>query len=174
MAGRWQVVVVISAVAAAAAARELSEGRGRAREPPAGERPTYSKDVAPIVQKNCQVCHRPGEAGPFALLTYEDARHSRPRSRNAVVANAAMVCRSPLRQVLEQHEPERVEDRDDRQMGRRRSAARRSARPAEAGGMGRRLGHRQAGHDFRAAAALRCPGARCRRLSARRRADALH
>ena len=25
--------------------------------------PTYSKDVAPIIQKNCQVCHRPGEAG---------------------------------------------------------------------------------------------------------------
>jgi hypothetical protein len=36
--------------------------------------PTYSKDVAPILQKNCQACHRPGEAGPFSLLTYEQAR----------------------------------------------------------------------------------------------------
>src|SRR5215470_956208 len=36
--------------------------------------PTYAKDVAPILQKNCQACHRPGEAGPFPLLTYEQAR----------------------------------------------------------------------------------------------------
>jgi hypothetical protein len=27
-------------------------------------RPTFTKDVAPILQKDCQVCHRPGEAGP--------------------------------------------------------------------------------------------------------------
>ena len=36
--------------------------------------PTFSKDVAPILQKNCQTCHRPGEGGPFSLLTYDDAR----------------------------------------------------------------------------------------------------
>ena len=27
--------------------------------------PTFTKDVAPILQKNCQTCHRPGEGGPF-------------------------------------------------------------------------------------------------------------
>ena len=27
--------------------------------------PTFSKDVAPIVQQHCQSCHRPGEAAPF-------------------------------------------------------------------------------------------------------------
>src|SRR5215467_14722372 len=36
--------------------------------------PTYSKDVAPIIQKNCQVCHRPGEAGPFPMLNYRQVR----------------------------------------------------------------------------------------------------
>ena len=36
--------------------------------------PTFSKDVAPILQKNCQTCHRPGEAAPFSLLTYKEAR----------------------------------------------------------------------------------------------------
>jgi hypothetical protein len=36
--------------------------------------PTFSKDVAPILQKHCQTCHRPGEAAPFPLLTYEQAR----------------------------------------------------------------------------------------------------
>lgn len=31
---------------------------------------TYYRDVLPILQKNCQSCHRPGEVGPFALTTY--------------------------------------------------------------------------------------------------------
>jgi hypothetical protein len=36
--------------------------------------PTFSKDVAPILYKNCASCHRPGEIAPMSLLTYEDAR----------------------------------------------------------------------------------------------------
>ena len=35
---------------------------------------TFTKDVAPILQQHCQTCHRPGEAAPFPLLTYEQAR----------------------------------------------------------------------------------------------------
>jgi len=34
---------------------------------------TYSEHIAPIIYKNCTSCHRPGEAGPFNLLTYTDA-----------------------------------------------------------------------------------------------------
>lgn len=34
---------------------------------------TYSEHIAPIIYKNCVTCHRPGEAGPFNLLTYNDA-----------------------------------------------------------------------------------------------------
>ncbi|MEO6809454.1 MAG: redoxin domain-containing protein [Isosphaeraceae bacterium] len=36
--------------------------------------PTYSDDVAPILAKNCQECHRPGQVGPFSLATYNQAR----------------------------------------------------------------------------------------------------
>jgi hypothetical protein len=36
--------------------------------------PTYTKEVAPILQKHCQSCHRPGEAAPFSMLTYEETR----------------------------------------------------------------------------------------------------
>jgi AhpC/TSA family/Copper type II ascorbate-dependent monooxygenase, C-terminal domain len=36
--------------------------------------PTYCKDVAPILQKYCQECHRPGQVGPFALETYDQVR----------------------------------------------------------------------------------------------------
>lgn len=34
---------------------------------------TWSKNIAPIVFKNCTPCHRPGESGPFDLLSYSDA-----------------------------------------------------------------------------------------------------
>src|ERR1700755_784194 len=40
----------------------------------ASREPTFARDVAPILQQNCQTCHRPGEAAPFSLLTYEQAR----------------------------------------------------------------------------------------------------
>ncbi len=33
----------------------------------------YSKDVAAILQKRCQVCHRPGQSAPFSLISYHDA-----------------------------------------------------------------------------------------------------
>lgn len=36
--------------------------------------PTFTKDVAPILQKACQDCHRPGNIAPMSLLTYEEAR----------------------------------------------------------------------------------------------------
>src|SRR4051812_16520924 len=36
--------------------------------------PTFTKDVAPIVYQQCVACHRPGEAAPFSLLTYNDAK----------------------------------------------------------------------------------------------------
>lgn len=36
--------------------------------------PTFNRDVAPILQQNCQGCHRPGEAGPMPLLTYKEVR----------------------------------------------------------------------------------------------------
>lgn len=35
---------------------------------------TFTKDVAPILQNRCQVCHRPDTFAPMSLLTYEDAR----------------------------------------------------------------------------------------------------
>ncbi len=34
---------------------------------------TYYRDVAPLIQDHCQQCHRPGEVGPFSLMTYKQA-----------------------------------------------------------------------------------------------------
>jgi len=35
---------------------------------------TFNRDIAPIVYQYCSACHRPGEAGPFPLLTYQDVK----------------------------------------------------------------------------------------------------
>jgi mono/diheme cytochrome c family protein len=35
---------------------------------------TYARDVAPLLQRHCQECHRPGGVAPFSLTTYDDAR----------------------------------------------------------------------------------------------------
>ena len=35
---------------------------------------TYHRDVLPILQKNCQSCHRPGEAAPVSFLTFKETR----------------------------------------------------------------------------------------------------
>src|SRR5207253_9158424 len=35
---------------------------------------TFTRHVAPILQKSCQSCHRPGSVAPMSLLTYEEAR----------------------------------------------------------------------------------------------------
>ena len=45
-----------------------------AQSPQAAPSPTFYQDVLPILQKNCQSCHRPGQIAPFSLLTYESAR----------------------------------------------------------------------------------------------------
>lgn len=39
-----------------------------------GPAPTFTKDVAPVLQAKCQSCHRPGEVAPMSLLTYEQVR----------------------------------------------------------------------------------------------------
>ena len=40
----------------------------------AGDAPTFYKDVLPILQTNCQTCHRQGEVAPMSLVTYEQTR----------------------------------------------------------------------------------------------------
>src|SRR6266508_3110149 len=47
---------------------------------------TFHKDVLPVLQKNCQTCHRPGQIGPFSMLTYKDTRPWAKAIKQAVVA----------------------------------------------------------------------------------------
>ena len=42
--------------------------------------PTFTRDIAPILNKSCVSCHRPGEIGPMSFLTYESTRPWAPNS----------------------------------------------------------------------------------------------
>src|SRR6266540_2233505 len=60
---------------------------GRAAEPVAAAAvPTFSREVAPIFQRRCQSCHRPGEVAPMSLLSYQDARPWAESIREEVAA----------------------------------------------------------------------------------------
>lgn len=50
---------------------------------------TFTKDVAPILQRSCQSCHRPGQMAPMSFLTYQDVRPW-ARSMKDKVANRDM------------------------------------------------------------------------------------
>jgi hypothetical protein len=47
---------------------------------------TFARDVAPILQRSCQNCHRPGAIAPMSLLTYQDARPWARSIKQKVVA----------------------------------------------------------------------------------------
>jgi hypothetical protein len=63
MKGRFAIALLIVA------------GAGlRAEQAPAPPQVTFTKDIAPILQRSCQNCHRPDGVAPMSLVTYEDAR----------------------------------------------------------------------------------------------------
>src|SRR5262245_40753808 len=47
---------------------------------------TFTKDVAPIIQKNCTVCHRPGEVAPMSFMNYKEIRPWAKAIREKVVS----------------------------------------------------------------------------------------
>ena len=48
------------------------------KKSPTDSQVTFNRDIAPILFHSCGMCHRPGESGPFPLLTYKDAKsHAR-------------------------------------------------------------------------------------------------
>lgn len=74
-----------------AAAVAFANKSGLSERPPARavQQVTFNRDMAPILFHSCVICHHPGEAGPFALLTYADAK-ARARQIAAVTAKRFM------------------------------------------------------------------------------------
>ena len=47
---------------------------------------TFTKDIVPIFQRSCQVCHRSGEVAPMSLVTYQEVRPWARAIKRRVVA----------------------------------------------------------------------------------------
>ena len=69
----WVMRSVVLGLAAMGVVMALGGARGFAQAP-AGKTPTFTKDIAPIFQNKCEVCHRPDNMAPMSLISYEDAR----------------------------------------------------------------------------------------------------
>jgi hypothetical protein len=67
---------VLGAILTAVLLMSGATGIGNAQVPTTQtpDQVTFAKDVAPILQRSCQNCHRPGNIGPMSLLTYQDVR----------------------------------------------------------------------------------------------------
>jgi hypothetical protein len=63
-------ILVVLAIGMTTAPRVASGQASRTANPA----PTFAKDIAPIFQEKCQVCHRPDNIGPMSLVTYADVR----------------------------------------------------------------------------------------------------
>ena len=79
----WKAMVSLVLIAAfSPQGQAFAQDRTASASPMAAEKsedaPTYAKDVAPILQQNCVVCHRPGAIGPMSLLTFENAKQYAP------------------------------------------------------------------------------------------------
>ncbi|PYQ75951.1 MAG: peroxiredoxin, partial [Acidobacteria bacterium] len=63
-------LLAMCAAALAAVATVTVDGQTQTN----GTTVTFTKDIAPILQRSCQNCHRPGQMAPMSLLTYQDVR----------------------------------------------------------------------------------------------------
>jgi len=75
----WRALTIVTlSLAAIFFVIQARSPLARAAKPEASPHPaakvTFSHDVAPILFKNCSPCHHPGGAGPFPLMSYEDAK----------------------------------------------------------------------------------------------------
>ncbi len=48
------------------------------------DNPTFHKDIEPILQRSCQVCHRPNNMAPMSLMSYQETRPWARSIRGAV------------------------------------------------------------------------------------------
>lgn len=79
-ARRSTILVSLAAIAVAALAWSAGSSAHQQTHGAEGAKPpvTFNRDIAPILFKTCAPCHHSGEAAPFSLLTYGDAKsHAR-------------------------------------------------------------------------------------------------
>ena len=75
----WALGVGLAALAIA-----LVPGHAASQEGAVGE-VTFTRDIAPLFQQNCEACHQPGQIGPMSLITYDQVRPWAPMIREKVI-----------------------------------------------------------------------------------------
>jgi len=74
MSATWKLASVVALAIIAVSARAPAAFTDDSKEGAVPAKPTFTKDILPIMQKSCQECHRPDAMAPMSLLTYEEAR----------------------------------------------------------------------------------------------------
>src|SRR5207244_9870245 len=83
MKSTWMLIVVgVVALVAAAIAIPAAADSNESAVP---AKPTFAKDIAPILQEKCEECHRKGTAAPMSLATYQETRPWAKAIRERVV-----------------------------------------------------------------------------------------
>jgi len=83
MKSTWKLAVVATfALGVGAIAIPASADSNEVAVP---TKPTFAKDIAPILQAKCQDCHRKGTAAPMSLVTYQEVRPWAKAIRERVV-----------------------------------------------------------------------------------------
>ena len=77
---------VAVAALVAASVGSVTQAQAPSPAPAVAAAVTFHKDVEPILQKNCQSCHRPGQIAPMSLLSYQAARPWARAIKTKVVA----------------------------------------------------------------------------------------
>ena len=107
---------------------------------------TFTKDVAPILPRSCQSCHRsgPGGGAPMSLRTCSEvhpwARASKDRTSQRTMPRWFIDKNVGVQGAQRQPIAEHRRNSDDRTLGGQRRAARQSGRHADAAGVPRRQG----------------------------------
>src|SRR5499433_1840456 len=77
----WSGAIIAIAIVSSAGLTFISRSSASG-----GKTVTFNNDVAPILFKSCAECHRPGEAAPFSVLSYKDARPWAKSIREKVIS----------------------------------------------------------------------------------------
>ena len=129
-------------------ARVWRSPAGTDAQQPSTDEVTFTKDIAPILQRSCQDCHRPDGVAPMSLITYEEvrpwARAIKTRTglgpRAGVMPPWFVEKNIGIQKFKNDPSLSDAEIAEDREVGRQRRAARQSRRHA---GAARFRQHRQ-------------------------------
>ena len=93
---------------------QILERQSRAEEESTSSNVTFAEPIARIVFDHCSNCHRPGQAGPFSLLDYNDV-YQRADTIQAVLRDNYMPPWKPVHAGINFSNDRRLTEREKKQ-----------------------------------------------------------